>query len=225
MIVGILGGIGSGKSTVTRLLLEQGAEAVDADAVAHEVIQLPEIRQELRSWMGDAVFRPDGQVDRRAVAERVFSDPSSIERLESLLHPRVEQRILRTVERFRRSAPPGGGVLVLDVSLLGRSPLRALCDQLLFVDAAPETRRKRTASRGWGEGEHERREALQLGLDEKRRLAGRVIDNSGSLEDTRRQVRRFYQELLETNPGSGASEASADSVPSRTVSAGRPDGG
>jgi dephospho-CoA kinase len=187
MIVGVVGGIGAGKSTVARLFGELGAQVIDADSIAHEVLETPRVRQALRSKLGESLFGPDGTVDRKALADRVFSSPSDLKTLESLIHPEVTRRIETTVEK----AGPGE-LVILDVPLLVTSPLRDLCDEVLFVDADPGTRRKRVAERGWTPGELERRESRQGGLEEKRSLADRIVDNSGTLEETRVQVEKLH---------------------------------
>lgn len=197
MILGVLGGIASGKSTVTHLLVEQGAEAIDADRVAHQVLQEPAIRGAIRAAFGDEVIGAGGEVDRQVVARLVFSDRRKLETLESILHPEIRRRIADRVEAFRARPGSERRVLVLDVPLLAESPaLRALCDELVFVETPVEARRHRTEARGWSSGELERREAHQQSIEEKRRLAGATIANSGSLEDLRRQVERLYHGLV-----------------------------
>ena len=93
MILGILGGIGSGKSTVTRMFADLGAKTLDADAVAHELIEREDTKSTLRQWWGDEIISADGTVDRTKIAERVFSDAEELVRLEKLLHPEVRARI------------------------------------------------------------------------------------------------------------------------------------
>lgn len=195
MILGVLGGIGSGKSTVTRLLVEQGAEAIDADRVAHQVLREPAARDAIREAFGSGVFGADGEVDRQAVARLVFSDRRKLETLESILHPEVRRRITDRVEAFRARQGSERRVLVLDVPLLAESPLRELCDEIVFVDAPDDERRRRVEARGWSADELERREAHQPSIEKKRRLADVTIENSGSLEDLRLQVESLYRRL------------------------------
>jgi dephospho-CoA kinase len=208
VIVGVLGGIGAGKSTVVRMLSELGATVVDADLEAHQVLETPAVREALRGWLGGEVFGADGRVDRGEVARRVFSSPRDLRRLEDMVHPPVLAALREKVEAFRRAAGEKD-VLVLDVPLLAESPLRDLCDALLFVEASLAVRKRRVAGpagsgrggRGWAPEEIERRERFQLDLEEKKRLADRAIDNSGDLEDTRRQVRECYEDLLRRTSG------------------------
>jgi dephospho-CoA kinase len=187
MIVGVLGGIGAGKSTVTRLFADLGAEVIHADDIAHDVLETPVVREALRARLGEGFLGPGGTVDRKALAARVFENPEELEVLESLIHPRVTERIRSRVEEI---GP--GKLIILDVPLLAASPLRRLCDEILFVEADLDTRLKRVEARGWAPGELEKREGRQDDLDKKRSLADRIIDNSGTLEETRRQVERLH---------------------------------
>lgn len=200
MIVGITGGVGAGKSTVTRMLAALGAETVDADALAHEALETRAVREALVGWLGDAIMTPDGNVNRKRLAQRVFSRPDDLKRLEALVHPQVLARITRRVEEHRTSESARGGtpgetadrILVLDVPLLGSTPLKDLCDHVIYVDATTEARRRRVRERGWEEGELERREGLQTALEDKRGMSDAVIDNSGLLAETRGQVEALY---------------------------------
>jgi dephospho-CoA kinase len=222
MILGVLGGIGAGKSTVTRMLVDLGADSVDADALAHAALGLSDVREEIRRAFGDSVFRQEtvfrqegqaqgGEVDRGALADRVFSDGNALERLERIIHPRVEAEVIERVRTFQSrssrtagsgddgpdatGAQPGARVLVLDVPLLASSPLKRLCDAFVFIEARAESRRERTALRGWTAAELEKREVAQVAIDDKLRLADYVIENSSDLESLARQVRKLYEEI------------------------------
>jgi dephospho-CoA kinase len=210
LVVGVLGGIGAGKSTVTRMLAELGAEAVFADDLAHEFLERPAGRAALVSWMGPEVLDAGGKVNRAAVARRVFSDARELRRLEELVHPEVKRRIEEKVAAHRQAG--GDGVLALDVPLLLESALDPLCDALIFVEASPEARAARVAERGWPREELERRERLQASLSAKRQVAGHVIDNSGAVEQTRGQVAALYRKL---KSGEGRAPAVQESSPSR----------
>jgi dephospho-CoA kinase len=211
MVVGLLGGIGSGKSTVASLLAESGAEVVDADRLAHEVLRTPEGRSRVVSRFGREVLGPDGELDRKRLAAVVFADRRSLEDLNAIIHPAVLEEILARVRSHRagarRGAGSASGLLVLDVPLLSESPLRNDCDALVFVDAEREVRQERLRVRGWDSGELERRESFQAPLEEKSRMAGFRIDNSGSLEETRAAVGRLVASLLSRGPGDGEMKA------------------
>ena len=193
MILGILGGIGSGKSTVTEMFAALGAETLDADAIAHELIEQEETKSTLRQWWGDEIIGADGKVDRKKIQEKVFSDAQELVRLEKLLHPEVRRRIEKKIDKFKES---DGKLLVLDVPLLASSPLRDFCDEIIFVNSDEAIRETRVKTRGWDPGERERRESSQAPEKEKISLAGSVINNSGSLDETRRQIESLYESLL-----------------------------
>ena len=193
MILGVLGGIGSGKSTVTEMFAALGAEILDADAIAHELIEQEETKSMLRQWWGDEVIGADGKVNRKKIQEKVFSDAQELVRLEKLLHPEVRKRIEKKIDEFRES---DGKLLVLDVPLLASSPLRDFCDEIIFVNSDEAIRETRVKTRGWDPGERERRESSQAPEKEKISLAGSVINNSGSLDETRQQIESLYESLL-----------------------------
>src|SRR6185503_2708362 len=197
MVVGLLGGIGSGKSTVASLLAESGAEVVDADRLAHQVLRMPSARSRVVSRFGSGVLGPDGEVDRKRLAEVVFSDRRSLEDLNGIIHPAVIDEILARVRSHRTAerGPGTAGLLVLDVPLLSESPLGNECDALVFVDADREVRRERLRARGWDDREMERRESFQASLEDKSRMARFHIDNSGPLEETRAAVGRLLADL------------------------------
>lgn len=189
-VVGLLGGVGSGKSLVAGLLRARGARVIDADRLAHEALRAPAVRRAVRARWGDAVLDAKGRVDRAALGRRVFGDPRALRRLNGLIHPRVRARIRERLRRARR----GGRPIVLDVPLLMESPLRRACAWLVFVDAPAAVRARRTArARGWSPREFARRERFQADVRRKRAAAHVRIDNGGTLRDTARQVALLYQ--------------------------------
>ncbi|MEM7230877.1 MAG: dephospho-CoA kinase [Planctomycetota bacterium] len=215
MIVGILGGIGAGKSTVTRMFVDEGAEALDADRIAHDVLDLPVIQKEVRDRWGADVFDAEGRVDRARLAAVVFErgkgdgTPSGgteteLSVLESLIHPEVRRRIEASIRRFRSE---GGKLLILDVPLLLGTPLEEHCEALLFVDSRVDARIDRTESRGWSPDDHQRRESRQAPVDAKRLAATHTIDNKGDLDALREQVQRLAREWTQANnPSAGAAD-------------------
>ncbi len=195
VILGVIGGIGSGKSTIARLFCavarERGAriaEIADADAIAHDALELGDVKARIREEFGAQVFDADGRVDRKSLGAIVFSDARRLQQLESWVHPTVERSIRARAEAFRRNAGPED-LLVLDVPLLASSKLRSECDLVVFVEVdARERERRVRADRGWDEGELERRERHQTALATKRERADIVINNSGPLANSREQV-------------------------------------
>ncbi len=198
-LVGIVGGIASGKSMIAEQFARQGAAVVSADRLAHEVLRSDEVKCEARKRWGDAIFTADGEVDRAALAKIVFAPPPDGPRerkaLEQLTHPRIGRLARERVEKLQRDAR--ARAIVLDVPLMSESGWDRLCDKIVFVDAPRELRLARAKARGWSEEDFGRREAAQDSLDSKRKLADVVIDNSGSEESARIQIEHFWHSQLE----------------------------
>jgi len=208
LVIGLTGGIATGKSTVARMLRELGAEILDADAVVHE-LQAPgaPLLAEMARCFGADILDERGALRRELLAERVFGDAEARRRLEALIHPRVGAELARRLAEARRGPAP---LIVLDVPLLlegarrqegGRGGLAAAV-ALVVVVYAPESQQiaRLGARDALAPEEARRRLAAQLPIEEKRRLADRVIDNSGGLAETERQVRALFSELVSAPP-------------------------
>jgi dephospho-CoA kinase len=196
-LIGILGGVASGKSLVAQQLARLGAGVLDADRAGHEVLRLPQIEAAVRQRWGDEVFGPDGRIDRRRLARIVFAGPPEgplqREYLEKLTHPEIGRLLGRQAAALAGS---GYRVAVLDAALLLEAGWDKLCDRLVFVDAACEVRLSRALGRGWSKEDFAAREEAQESLDSKRQRADVVVDNSGSPEHTQAQIERFWQSLF-----------------------------
>ena len=180
-IIGIAGGVGSGKSHVARLFAERGCLVIDSDAQAAEAFARPEVLAAVRQWWGDTAFLPDGRPDRRAIARRVFAAPEDRRRLEQLIHPVVARLRDEKMAAAARLPPPSRPVaIVWDTPLLFEAGLAAQCDAVVFVDAQAAERLARVRdTRGWDEAELARRENSQWPLDNKRALSHHVVTNAG----------------------------------------------
>jgi len=192
LVIGVLGGIASGKSAVARLLAAEDGAVIDADAIAREVLDSPSVRAALARAFGPAVLAPDGSADREALAKRVLASRRDNELLESFTHPPIRARIRAAVDAARSR---NARLIALDVPLLleneGRHGLVELCDALVFVDAPPAAREARArAARAWPAGEVARREAAQLALSEKRARADYIIENHTDMADLERAFER-----------------------------------
>ena len=186
-IIGITGGIGSGKSFVARLFGEAGCFVTHSDDLARAALSEPAVIQKLRQWWGPGVLRDDGLPDRAAIAVRVFSDASQRVRLEALIHPLVDAA--RDQQMATAATDPRLRAFVWDTPLLIETGLDRACDALVFVDAPPDVRQRRVIeTRRWTAGELERREKTQFPLDKKRMLADYVIRNAPDASDAREQV-------------------------------------
>jgi dephospho-CoA kinase len=200
-MIGVAGGIASGKSFVTEQLARLGAAVISADTAAHEVLKLEQVKVLARQRWGESIFAADGEIDRKALGEIVFAPPPDGPRerkyLEQLTHPRIREIINRQVaelvQRGRAAA------VVLDVPLLFESGWNEFCDQIVFVAAPRALRQSRAEARGWTPEEFARRESTQQSPESKRQEADLVIDNSGSAESTRAQVERFWRSLVDSS--------------------------
>lgn len=196
-IIGLLGGVASGKSTVAEMFRELGAGILDADRAGHEVLKLPAIRAAIGGRWGQAVIGPDGEVDRKALAGIVFAPaPEGLKQLaelERITHPEIRRRIL---DQAQKLAANGTKVSILDAPVLLKAGWADVCDALVFVDAPLEQRQARASRRGWSAEELARREAAQEPIEEKRRMADFVLENSGDLSYIRTQVERCWHSLI-----------------------------
>jgi dephospho-CoA kinase len=190
LVIGVVGGIGAGKSAVTAALARRGARVIAADQLGHEALRQPAIREQvLRRWPG--VASAAGEVDRRALGKIVFADPAELQALEALVHPWIKRRIAEEVGRAR--GDPAVPLVVLDAAILLEAGWDGACDRLVFVDAPYEQRLARLWARGWTERDLDAREEAQLPLTEKRLQADHVLDNSSTLTELERQVDALLQ--------------------------------
>lgn len=193
-IVGLTGGIGSGKSVVAKMLAKLGAEVIDADQLAREAVRPgSDGLAEIVSRFGPSVLDPNGELDRRRLGSIVFGDEAARRDLNRIVHPRVAAR---TAEEIEAAAKRGAEVVVYDVPLLYENALEKTFPEVVVVSVSPETQRGRIATRDRLEqAEIEARIRAQLPLAEKVTRATHVIDNDGTLEQTERQVRALWEKL------------------------------
>lgn len=197
-VIGLLGGIASGKSLVARHLVQLGAGLLDGDRTGHEVLQGPEIVQALRQRWGERVMNAEGGIDRREVAKIVFAPTADgareLQYLEELTHPKIGQ--LLQARAAEMAASGQYRALVLDAPVMLEAGWHTFCDRIVFVEAPRPVRLARAMSRGWSETDFAAREAVQESMDVKRRHADIMIDNSRSEEFTRDQVEHFWRSLV-----------------------------
>ncbi len=191
--IGLTGGIGSGKSTVSALLAQRGAQVVDADVLAREVVApgTPGLGAIVDAF-GDSVLSADGALDRRALAAVVFGDATARATLDGIVHPLVRARALELI-----SALPEDAVVVQDIPLLVETGQAGSFDLLLVVEADVETRVSRLVQRGLPEDDARSRIAAQATDAQRRAVADVVLDNSGPPEHLAEQVDRFWSEHVE----------------------------
>ena len=195
--IGLTGGIGSGKSTVSALLAARGAVVIDADRIAREVVEpgTPGLAAVVAAF-GERVLRDDGSLDRPALAAVVFADPEARKRLDGIVHPLVRARAAELAD-----AAPADAVLVHDIPLLVETGQAGSYDLVLVVQADPEARVSRLVLRGLTEGDARARMAAQATDEQRRAVADVVLDNSGSEQDLAAQVDRFWTERVQPLSG------------------------
>lgn len=189
-IIGLLGGIASGKSHYARELQHLGCPVISADDLVSELYRRPEILQTLSQWWGPQVLLPDGTLNRPAVASLIFSDSTQRARLESLLHPHILSLCHdRTTAASRRNPPPPA--IVWDIPLLRETHLDRHCSLLVFVDTPDLLRQSRAAARGWPPGQLAQRELAQLPLTEKRQLAHLIVPGDAPQDAVHHHARQI----------------------------------
>ncbi|MBE3556576.1 MAG: dephospho-CoA kinase [Firmicutes bacterium] len=196
MRVGLTGGIASGKSTVAQWLVELGAVLIDADALVREVEAPGGLAYDaIVAYFGREILLADGQLNRKALGARIFSDDAARQALNAIVHPAVQQLQRERVAQLEQEP---GRVILLDVPLLYEIGMDAWMHKVVVVWVPREVQIARLMQRnGLTRPEAEARVKSQMSLDEKRRRADYVIDNSGSLQSTRAQTERVWQELAE----------------------------
>ena len=193
LIIGLSGGIASGKSLVAKCFEQLGAALIDADKVGHEVLDQMEVQSLLVSRWGSDLIK-DKKVDRHHLAGIVFradGDDRQLVELEAITHPRIRQQIELRLESLKNLGRVPA--VVLDAPVMFRAGWDDMCDQIVFVDASIQVRTQRAVSRGWKMGELERRESRQVAVEEKRKRSTCTVDNSGSEQDTGDQVERLWR--------------------------------
>jgi dephospho-CoA kinase len=208
-VIGVVGGIGAGKSRVSEALAARGAFVVDADHVGHALLDQKPARELVAQRFGEAILTPkptgedtdpqaaphEPSVDRKALGALVFADPSARHDLEVILHPRMRATFLRAIDRAMRR--PRYTAVVLDAAVLFEAGWDNLCDLILFVDASDAMRLARVReTRGWTESDLQAREAAQWTLDRKRSRSTQVIPNQGSLDQLEAAVTRFWEKSV-----------------------------
>jgi dephospho-CoA kinase len=190
-VLGLTGGIGSGKSMVAQMFAQLGAALIDADQVAREVVEPGQpALAEIAATFGPDVLLADGRLDRPKLAGMIFADSAERAKLDAITHPRIRARMEAQI-KARRSGP---GVLIVDIPLLYENNRIDTVEKAIVVWVDPETQLRRLRQRDGLSAEAARqRVAAQMPLDAKRARADHVIDNTGSRENTRRQVEAIYR--------------------------------
>ena len=191
-MIGLTGGIACGKSAVSHVLRGLGAGIIDADRIGHEVLYAgQEAYSQVVQAFGQEILNEQGEIDRKRLGAMVFAEKKKLSQLNSITHPHIINNIVKQIEA-------GDGIIVLDAALLFETGLDALCDEIWLVTAKKEEQLRRILLRdGLSRQEAERRVQSQGDYAQKRGKAKHIIDNSGSLGELEREVKRLYQQVEE----------------------------
>lgn len=193
-VLGLIGGIGAGKSVVAAAFRNAGGWIIEGDPLGHEALEHPEINARIQEvWGQRGVFDAAGKLDRKLLGRIVFPSPVERARLEYLVHPYIEKRLAEEIAKAQ--ADPAVSFIVIDAAIMLEAGWNNVCDALVYVDAPRPVRLARVqAQRGWTESDLANREAVQMPTEKKKKLADAVIDNSGTLAETQRQVQVLCQQ-------------------------------
>ncbi len=195
-IIGLTGGIASGKSTVAKMLVEKGAYLLDADQIAKDVVQpdLPAWR-EIVDWLGESILLPDRSIDRAMLARLVFSDGQMREKLNKIIHPRVAERLAAQTEEISSSNPHA--VIVYDIPLLIEAGMQNMVELVILVYVPKDVQLERLQERdNLSRIDAEGRLKAQMPLEDKKDQAMVIIDNTGTISETAAQVEQFWNKYI-----------------------------
>ncbi len=191
-IIGIVGGIGSGKTEVSAALAAMGCAVINCDELGHEVLRDASVRQEIFEQWGQAVFSPSGDVDRKALAKFAFASRSELDKLDKIMHPRIRKRIIDDISAVKSDVP----AIVLDAAVLFEAQWDDLCTDIVFVDVPQEKRFERVSqNRQWSRNEFLAREKLQIPLDIKVKRCCHVISNSFNISRLHEECSQLLRQI------------------------------
>lgn len=194
-VIGLIGGIGAGKTAAARAFAARGGVVIDADALGHEALEQPEIRQRVLERWSDRgnLLKPDGKLDRRAIGRIVFADPAELRALEGMVFPYIGMRARQEIERAQARAD--AKFVVLDAAVMLEAGWSDACDRVVYIDAPRDIRLARLAARSrWSDAELAAREAAQWPAEKKMKRADAVIVNDAGLEELQTRL----DQLLKT---------------------------
>ena len=192
-IIGIVGGVGSGKSTVADEFSVLGCAVLNADQIGHELLGDEGVRQQLQKRWGNEIIAPDGSVDRRLLGKIVFASETELAALNAILRPLIRSRLVEGIAAAGQDTP----AIAIDAAVLFEAGWDELCTTVVFVDVPENIRLERVASsRGWTRDKWRQREKSQNSLDNKRTKCDYIVDNSSDLLCLHKQVRSFFSKIV-----------------------------
>jgi dephospho-CoA kinase len=189
-VIGILGGIGSGKSAVAAEFEKLGCKVIDADRIAHELLDELPVRKKVEGLFGQAVLDSSGKIDRKKLAEAAFADEQTLRALNRIIHPSVLKRTWELIEKFDKQNQVKA--IVLDMPLLIEVGWHKRCDKLIFVNCEKKLRLQRAKKLGFDKNQVKIRENFQISLDKKAKLADNTIENNSDFSAIAKQVTDIF---------------------------------
>jgi len=194
-VIGILGGIGSGKSTIAAEFAKLGCKVIDADRIAHELLEEPPVREKVVKLFGKAVLDSSGKIDREKLASAAFADRKMLASLNRIIHPLVLQRTQVLIEQYNSQNQVKA--IVLDMPLLVEVGWHKRCDKLIFVDCEKKLRLERAKKMGFDKNQVKIRENFQISLDNKASLADNTIENNSDFSAIAKQVTGIFSYIVD----------------------------
>ncbi len=194
-IIGILGGIGAGKSTVATEFAKLGCETIDADKIAHELLDEPAVKQSVVSLFGEDILSPAREIDRKKLADTAFADAEKLTALNEIIHPLVLAQVEQLIEQYNHQNKVKA--ITLDMPLLCQVGWEKRCDRLIFVDCDLKLRAERAKKTHFlDENQLEIRENFQISLDSKARLSDNRVDNNSDFSGMAKQVTKIFSDIV-----------------------------
>lgn len=192
-LIGLLGGIGAGKSAAAACFSRLGCGVIDADRIAHEVLNQPDVIRRIADCFGADILSHTGSVDRKRLAAKVFVCRENLDALAGIVHPLVLTRCEEMLEQFWQDPSIQG--VILDMPLLVEVGWDKRCDVLVFIDCCPSIRSQRTAFKGLDDQQQKKRENFQISLDKKKKMATFIIDNNSDESELAKQVEIVFSAI------------------------------
>ena len=195
-IIGLLGGIASGKSTVAAELGRLGCKVIDADKIAHEFLDKKKVKNKVAELFGPDILSTSGKIDRAKLADLAFSDPAKLASLNKIIHPLVSRRTQQLISRYKKQKRPRA--IILDMPLLLETGWQKKCDRLIFVDSKTTLRLERAKKMGFlNENQLKIRENFQISLDNKAALCDNTINNNSDFSALAKQVKDIFSYIVD----------------------------
>ncbi len=193
-IIGILGGIASGKSTVAAEFVKLGCKVIDADKIAHKALEKKTVKEKILEYFGPTILDREGKIDRRRLAEIVFADAEKLALLNRVIHPLVFEQAEQLIKKYNDQKRVKA--IVLDIPLLVEVGWFERCDKIIFVNCEPELRAKRAEKMGFNKNQLKIRENFQISLDKKVKLTDNIIENNSGFSALVRQVADIFSYIV-----------------------------